>query len=50
MRLTVAPSNRPVGLKQRSVVLMIVLTAVTLGLYYPIWFLYRTDSERRPAN
>lgn len=32
------------GLKKRSVLLMIVLTLVTLGLYYPWWFL-----RRRPA-
>lgn len=31
----------PIGLKQRSVLLMIVFTVVTLGLYYPIWFLRR---------
>jgi hypothetical protein len=34
----------PTGLKRRSVLLMIVLTLVTIGLYYPIWFL-----RRRPA-
>jgi hypothetical protein len=34
------------GLRKRSVVVMIVLTIVTLGFYYPIWFLRR----RRPLN
>lgn len=29
------------GLKKRSVLLMILLTLVTLGLYYPWWFLRR---------
>ena len=32
------------GLKRRSVILMIVLTLVTLGFYYPIWFLRRRDA------
>lgn len=31
----------PSGLKRRSVVLMIVLTIVSFGLYYPMWFLRR---------
>ena len=31
----------PTGLWRRSIVLMIVLTIVTFGLYYPIWFLRR---------
>jgi hypothetical protein len=31
----------PIGLKRRSVILMILLSIVTLGLYYPIWFLRR---------
>src|SRR4051794_19359037 len=29
------------GLKRRSVIMMLVLTIVTFGLYYPIWFLRR---------
>jgi len=29
------------GLKRRSVIVMIVLSIFTLGLYYPIWFLRR---------
>ena len=29
------------GLKRRSVILMIVLSIVTFGLYWPIWFLRR---------
>ena len=29
------------GLKRRSVLVMIVFAVVTLGLYYPIWFLRR---------
>jgi hypothetical protein len=33
--------HRPTGLKRRSLILMIVLTIVTLGLYYPLWFLRR---------
>ena len=32
------------GLKRRSVLLMIVFTVVTFGLYYPIWFLRRRDA------
>ena len=34
-------------LKRRSVVLMVVLTVVTLGLYYPIWFLRRRAALNR---
>ena len=37
----------PTGLKRRSVVLMIVLSIVTFGLYYPIWFLRRRDALNR---
>jgi len=33
--------NRSTALKRRSVVLMILLTVVTLGFYYPVWFLRR---------
>jgi Domain of unknown function (DUF4234) len=38
---TIARTIRPTGLKQRSLLLMIVLAVVTFGLYYPIWFLRR---------
>src|ERR1700704_3187925 len=37
----------PTGLKRRSVVLMIVLSIVTFGLYYPIWFLRRRAALNR---
>lgn len=30
-----------IGLRRRSVVMAIVLTIVTFGLYYPIWFIRR---------
>ena len=42
-----APPKAPVadvvprGLKRRSVLLVIIFLIVTLGLYYPIWFLRR---------
>jgi uncharacterized protein DUF4234 len=39
--ITIARTIRPTGLKQRSLLLMIVLAVVTFGLYYPIWFLRR---------
>jgi hypothetical protein len=32
------PAVAQTGLRRRSVLLMIVLTVVTVGLYYPIWF------------
>jgi len=35
------------GLKRRSVVLMIVLTLLTFGVYYPIWFLRRRSGLNR---
>lgn len=35
------------GLKRRSVILMIVLSIVTFGLYYPIWFLRRRTALNR---
>lgn len=35
------------GLRRRSVILMIVLTVVTVGLYYPIWFLRRRTALNR---
>lgn len=35
------------GLKRRSVLLMIVLTLVTFGLYFPIWFLRRRAALNR---
>lgn len=44
---TITPSVRPTGLKRRSVILMIVLTIVTFGLYYPIWFLSRRTAFNR---
>jgi len=34
----------PVGLERRGILVMIALTLVTLGLYYPIWFLRRLDA------
>jgi len=37
----------PIGLKRRSVVLMIVLTIVSFGLYYPMWFLRRRTGLNR---
>jgi hypothetical protein len=37
----------PIGLKRRSVLLMIVLTIVSLGLYCPIWFLRRRAGLNR---
>src|SRR5215217_3724122 len=33
--------SSPTLLKRRSVILMIVLTIVTFGFYYPVWFLRR---------
>jgi hypothetical protein len=48
-----APPKAPVadlsstGLKRRSVILMIVLSIVTFGLYYPIWFLRRRAALNR---
>lgn len=44
---TVVASVAPVGLKRRSVILMIVFTVVTFGLYYPIWFLRRRAALNR---
>jgi len=44
------------GLKRRSVIVMIVLTVVTFGFYYPIWFLRRRrglnalDSPRKLSS
>jgi len=35
------------GLRRRSVVLMIVLTLLTFGVYYPIWFLRRRAGLNR---
>src|SRR5262245_32389187 len=35
------------GLKRRSVILMIVFSIVTFGLYYPIWFLRRRAALNR---
>lgn len=35
------------GLKRRSVILMIVLSIVTFGVYYPIWFLRRRGALNR---
>jgi hypothetical protein len=37
----VARLNPPTALKRRSVALMIALTVISLGFYYPIWFLRR---------
>ena len=39
-------SSSPIGLRRRSLILMIILTIVTFGFYYPIWFLRR----RRALN
>ena len=35
------------NLKRRSLILMLVLMVVTLGLYYPIWFLRRRAALNR---
>jgi len=45
-KAVVADAPLSTGLKRRSVVLMIVFTLVTLGMYYPIWFFRR----RRALN
>jgi len=37
----VVGSSSGIGLRRRSVILMIILTVVTIGFYYPIWFLRR---------
>jgi len=37
----------PTGLKRRSVVLMIVISIATFGLYFPIWFLRRRAALNR---
>ncbi|PYQ83298.1 MAG: hypothetical protein DMG02_33910 [Acidobacteria bacterium] len=37
----------PTGLKRRSVILMILLSIVTFGLYFPIWFLRRRAALNR---
>ena len=51
-----APAGlRPVPLRRRSVIAMVMLTVLTLGFYYPIWFLRRRrglnalDSPRKVA-
>ena len=41
MNVEPAPATSTAVLKHRSVVVMIVLTLVTLGFYYPVWFLRR---------
>ena len=38
---------KPTGLKRRSVLLMIAIFIVTLGLYFPIWFLRRRAALNR---
>ena len=40
-------SRSSTGLKRRRVIVMIVLTFVTVGLYYPIWFFRRRDALNR---
>lgn len=35
------------GLKRRSIILMLVLSIVTFGVYYPIWFLRRRAALNR---
>jgi len=37
-------SSGSTGLKRRRVLVMIVFTIVTFGLYYPIWFFRRRDA------
>ena len=37
----------PIAFKRRSIFLMIVLTVVTFGLYYPAWFLRRRAALNR---
>jgi hypothetical protein len=41
------PAGPGTGLKRRRVIVMIVLTMVTLGLYYPIWFFRRRGALNR---
>ena len=43
-KAAVADLASPTGLKQRSVLLMIVVTIVTFGLYYVIWFFRRRNA------
>lgn len=43
-KAAVADLASPTGLKQRSVLLMIVFTIVTFGLYFPIWFFRRRNA------
>jgi uncharacterized protein DUF4234 len=38
---TFVGSSPEIALRRRSVIQMIILTVVTLGFYYPIWFLRR---------
>jgi len=45
-KAAVADLSSP-GLKRRSVILMILLSIVTFGLYYPIWFLRRREALNR---
>ena len=44
---TVVTDGEPIGLKRRSVILMIVLTIATFGLYHPTWFLRRRAALNR---
>jgi len=42
-----AVADPSTGLKRRSVIVMILLSLVTLGVYYPIWFLRRRAAFNR---
>ena len=39
--------DAPPGLRKTSVALVALLTCVTLGIYFPIWYLARTDEFNR---
>jgi len=44
------PFATPTGLKRRRVVAMIVLSIVTFGVYYPIWFFRRRSALNRLSS
>jgi uncharacterized protein DUF4234 len=46
-KAAVTDQSSPRGLRRRSVILMIVLTIITFGLYYPIWFFRRRGALNR---
>ena len=45
-KAAVADISAP-GLKRRSLILMILFSLVTFGLYYPVWFLRRRNALNR---